>query len=65
MFKFFKKKKNKNTNINIEQQQNEQDINNTQIEITPEPTIKQDLNSIPYIRTKPALRETDYTINDL
>lgn len=61
IFDFFKKKKNKN----IEQQQNEQDINNTQIEITPEPTIKQDLNSIPYIRTKPALRETDYTINDL
>lgn len=60
-FNFFKK----NKNINIEQPQNEQYINNTQIEMAPEPIIKQDLNSIPYIRTKPVLRETDYTINDL
>jgi len=63
----FKKKKNKSINIeqNTEQQQKEQNINNTQIEIVPEPIIKQDINSIPYIRIKPILRETDYTINDL
>jgi len=60
----FKKKKKKNIDIDIEQEPKEQDINNTQIEIVPEPTIKQDLQSIPYIRTKPTLRETDYTIND-
>ena len=64
-FKFFKKKKKKNIDIDVEQQQKEQDINNTQIKIVPEPTMKEDLNSIPYIRTKPTLRETDYTINDL
>ncbi len=62
-FNFFKKDK----NVNAEQPQKEQVINNTQVEkveTVPEPTIKQDLNSVPYIRTKPTLRETDYTIND-
>ena len=59
-------KKNKNVHIEQPKEQGiEQDINNTKIETLPESTIKQDVNSIPYIRTKPVLRETDYTINDL
>ncbi|MGN1125417.1 MAG: hypothetical protein ACI4SM_04445 [Candidatus Gastranaerophilaceae bacterium] len=61
------KQQSKIKNIFNRNQQNEQDtIQTPKVEVVPSSTImQQNLKPVPYIRTKPVIRDIDYTINDI